>query len=232
MLFGKLEGRRVLEVGIGTGKNIPYYPDEAVVTAIDISTAMIERARRRAATLGRTVDIRRMDIEHPAFPANDFDTAVATFLFCSVPDPLAGLHQLRRVLKPGGKLYLLEHIRPANAVAGALFDLLNPLMVRLSGANINRTTVGNVRMAGFRIIRNRNLLAGVFREIIAAVPASSRRRGSEDRTSEPELVGIENTVPEYARAGAWCRGPAGTGIPLSVKKGRRKGEGAGSRSRQ
>jgi ubiquinone/menaquinone biosynthesis C-methylase UbiE len=139
----------VLEVGVGTGLNMQFYPAGSRVTAIDIAENMIKRAEARAAKLGAAVDLSRMDAQHLDFPDASFDCAVATFVFCSVPDPIAGMREVHRVLKPGGTLLLLEHVRSENRIAGKLMDLLNPIAVRLSGANINRRTVRNVGVAGF-----------------------------------------------------------------------------------
>jgi len=140
---------RILEVGVGTGINMSYYPHTARVTAIDISERMLERAKAHAELLGADVELKLMDAQHLTYNDDSFDVVVATFVFCSVPDPIAGLREARRILRPGGQLLLLEHVRSRNPVVGMLMDWLNPLMVRVSGANINRRTVENVRLAGF-----------------------------------------------------------------------------------
>jgi ubiquinone/menaquinone biosynthesis C-methylase UbiE len=148
-LWSRVPGGEVLEVGVGTGANMPFYPAAAHVTAIDIAEKMLAKAEARAAKLGLDVDLGRMDVEHLDFPDGRFDFVAATFVFCSVPDPVAGLKEARRVLKPGGVLLLLEHVRSPNPLVGKLMDVLNPVVVRLAGANINRHTVENVRAAGF-----------------------------------------------------------------------------------
>ena len=150
-LRDRIVGDQALEVGVGTGKNLPYYPRDVKVTAVDLSPRMLERARRRASVLGLEVELREMDVQDLAFPDHIFDTVFATFVFCSVPDPVLGLRELRRVCKPGGRLLLLEHMRPGNPMLGLLFDLLNPMVVRMMGANINRRTMENIRRAGWRI---------------------------------------------------------------------------------
>ncbi len=166
-LWAAVPAGRVLEVGVGTGKNLPYYPPTAQVTAIDLSERMLARARRRAADLGVRVDLRLMDAQHLAFSAGAFDAAVATFVFCSVPDPVAGLRELGRVVRPGGDIWLLEHMRVDRPVIGPLMDLLNPLVVRVMGANINRRTVANVRRAGLTIVEVEPLRGELVRLIHA-----------------------------------------------------------------
>ncbi len=164
-------GPRALEAGVGTGKNIQYYPSGVSITAIDFSGRMLARAERCAKRLSRALDLVQMDAQHLAFPDASFDTVFATFVFCSVPDPVQGLTELHRVCKPEGKLILLEHMRPGNPLLGILFDLLNPVAVRLSGANINRRTVKNVKKAGWRITGIENLSSDIVRWIEATPSA-------------------------------------------------------------
>ncbi len=165
-LWAEVQGPRVLEVGVGTGKNFPYYPSGLQVTAVDFSPGMLERARRRAEREGVQVDLRLMDAQHLEFPDDSFDSVVATFVFCSVPDPVQGLRELRRVAKPDGRIFLLEHVRPGGA-AGNVADLLNPLVVRVMGANINRCTVENVERAGLEIERVEDLWRDIVKLIVA-----------------------------------------------------------------
>lgn len=106
-LWSRVPSGNGLEVGVGTGMNIPYYPPEAHVTAVDLSPKMLERARRRANKVGADVELMEMDGERLEFLGNTFDWAVATFVFCSVPDPVQGLRELRRVVKPEGRIFLL-----------------------------------------------------------------------------------------------------------------------------
>lgn len=125
-LWAAVPAGRVLEAGVGTGKNLPFYPSGAQMTAIDISDQMLARARRRAAGLGVQVDLQLMDAQCLEFPDAWFDAAVATFVFCSVPDPVAGLRELGRVVRPGGDIWLLEHVRVDGPAIGPLMDLPNP----------------------------------------------------------------------------------------------------------
>lgn len=146
-LWREASGALALEVGVGTGKNMPYHPEGTRMVAVDISHRMLHRAARRAQRLGRDVDLILADAQHLPFRDGVFNMAAATFVFCSVPDPVAGLREVRRVVSEGGRVHLLEHVRASNRLLGRLMDLANPIAVRLSGANINRDTVSNVDKA-------------------------------------------------------------------------------------
>ena len=160
-------GDRALEIGVGTGKNLPYYPPGVKISAIDFSRRMLSRARKKALKNNLRVAFWEMDVQQLAFPDHFFDTVFATFVFCSVPDPVLGLKELRRVCKPDDRLLLLEHMRPGNPVLGFLFDLVNPLVVRMMGANINRMTIDNIKSAGWQIRIEQKLSSDIVRWIEA-----------------------------------------------------------------
>ncbi len=166
-LTDRIAGNRALEVGIGTGKNLPYYPQNVQITAIDFSPGMLVRAQSKASVLGTAVELREMDVQQLAFTDHYFDTVFATFVFCSVPNPVLGLKELKRVCKPDGRLLLLEHMRPGNPLLGFFFDLFNPMVVRMMGANINRRTMDNIRKAGWKILYEERLSSDIVRWIEA-----------------------------------------------------------------
>ena len=166
-LWAKVDGGHVLEVGVGTGRNLPYHPPQSEAAAIDISPKLLAKAARKARKSGRPLELALMDAQGLAFGDGSFVSAAATFVFCSVPDPLVGLTEVRRVLKPGGRFLLLEHVRLKNRILGWFMDRLNPLWVRLSGANINRDTVGNVAKAGFEIVAVDSHMGGLVKLIEA-----------------------------------------------------------------
>jgi ubiquinone/menaquinone biosynthesis C-methylase UbiE len=166
-LAGRITGPKALEVGVGTGKNFAYYRQDVRITAIDLSPRMLERAQKRANKLNLQVNLREMNVQHLDFADHSFDTVFASFVFCSVPNPIAGLQELKRVCKPEGRLLLLEHMRPGDAILGFFFDLLNPMVVRMMGANINRRTTDNIRQAGWQISVEENLSSDIVKWIEA-----------------------------------------------------------------
>ena len=168
-LRNRIKGPTALEVGVGTGKNFAYYPSDVQIVGVDLSPRMLANARRKASKCDLSVDLREMDVQNLVFPQHSFDTVFATFVFCSVPDPVDGLRELRRVCKPTGRLLLLEHMRPENIVLGLIFDALNPMVVRMMGANINRRTMDNIRSAGWNVRIEENLSSDIVRWI-EAVP--------------------------------------------------------------
>ena len=167
ILWDRVEGTTILEVGAGTGANFPYYGDQQDVTATDISPRMLEIAGKQAAEQGVDVTLEIADVQRLPYGDESFDTVVATFLFCSVPDPVRGLRELRRVLKPGGKLLLMEHVLTEKPVLRLLMRLFDPIASRVWGAHISRQTVDNVRRAGFEQVEDTDLSLDIVKLIEA-----------------------------------------------------------------
>lgn len=162
MVWDQAKGK-VLEVGVGTGKNMQFYRDDLDVTAIDFSERMLEKARERAKTLGAKVNLLQMDAQAMNFPDDTFDTVIATCVFCSVPDPVKGLREIRRVCKANGNIILLEHVLSKRRILRLLMNLMNPLVVRTVGANINRDTLKNLHVAGVTVTTEENLMMDIVK---------------------------------------------------------------------
>lgn len=146
-IWKEVKGKRVLEVGVGTGANFPFYPKNMLIIGIDKSRNMILKAKDR----GNHIII-LADAQTLPFKDGTFDSVISTLVFCSVPDPHLGLREINRVLKKGGMLYMLEHVRPEDW-KGEIFDIINPLTVFLFGENINRILEMEIQKTGFEILR-------------------------------------------------------------------------------
>ena len=158
----------VLEVGAGSGPNLDHYPRDARVIASEFNEESIALARPRSNT---HICLVSADIEHLAFPDNTFDAGVATLVFCSVERPVAGFQEVRRVLKRGGQLHLIEHVRSRYEGLGWLQDKLNPRWnVWAEGCNLNRDTEANVRLAGFELQWVHVNYFGLIKTMIARKP--------------------------------------------------------------
>ncbi|WP_167711780.1 MULTISPECIES: class I SAM-dependent methyltransferase [unclassified Thermococcus] len=159
---------KVLEIGVGTGKNLPYYPKDVEVIGIDFSRGMLEKAERRRKELGlKNVKLLLMDAQNLEFEDNTFDTVVSTFVFCTVPDPVKGLKEAYRVLKPGGKAIFLEHMKSESKLLNIPLYLMDPIMKALVGTSMVRETQKNIEKAGFRIEKVEDLFFDIVRLIVA-----------------------------------------------------------------
>ncbi len=150
-IWSKVGNEHILEVGVGTGNNIRYYPSQAKITAIDYSEKMMAYAKKQAQEQNRNIDFHFMDVQSLDFEDNTFDQAVVTYVFCSVPDPILGLQELSRVVKSGGDIFFLEHGRINRPIIGKLMDFLNPIIAYFSGENINRQIDNYIEEVGLEI---------------------------------------------------------------------------------
>ncbi|MBI4628877.1 MAG: methyltransferase domain-containing protein [Candidatus Rokubacteria bacterium] len=161
-LVGQLRGR-VLEVGCGTGLNFGHYPPETAIVGAEPDPHMLRRARGRAARLGRRAQLLEAGAERLPFADAAFDAVVATLVLCTVSDPARALVEIRRVLRPGGELRFLEHVRAASPRWARFQDIMTPLWQRLgAGCHPNRDTVRMVERAGFRVAELERSAAGPY----------------------------------------------------------------------
>jgi ubiquinone/menaquinone biosynthesis C-methylase UbiE len=140
---------KTLEVGVGTGKNLQYYAKDVDLTAIDFSENMLDKARTKYKDDLPKMNFLEMDVQNMDFEDNSFDTVLTSCVFCSVPDPVKGLQEIKRVMKTDGQLIMLEHVRSSNKVLGLFMDLFNFIPLNIIGDNINRRTAENLKKAGF-----------------------------------------------------------------------------------
>ena len=155
-IFRGLSGR-ILDAGVGTGRNFPFYPLGSEVVGIDLSPGTLARAERRRPLATASVVLRQMDVTRLDFPDRSFDAAVATFLFCTLPDDLqvAGMRELGRVVKPGGLIRCLEYTRPSGGLRRAMTHLWEPWINWAYGAGFDRQTEKRAPEAGLQLFESR-----------------------------------------------------------------------------
>ncbi len=158
---------QVLEIAIGTGRNLPFYPANVELTGIEISSAMLEIARQRTQSLGRQVELVIGDAQALPFSDQCFDTVVCTISLCSIPDERQAVAEVWRVLRPGGRFVALEHVRSPNIIIRGLEYLLEPLTVRTQADHLLREPVENVQKAGFSIEYLKRQKLGFVERLIA-----------------------------------------------------------------
>ena len=172
LLFEGMTGR-LLDAGVGTGGNLDFYPPTAHVIGIDLSPAMLNRARRRLGDTNPQIELRQMDVTALDFPDSFFDGAVATFLFCVLPDELQvqGLNNLARVVRPGGTIRLLEYTRPAGGLRRVITRIWQPWIYWAYGASFDRNTEQYLPSAGLDLVESRFVLDDLIK-LITASPQS------------------------------------------------------------
>lgn len=168
---------RTLEIGVGTGLNFAYYPREIELTGIDVSPAMLDMARARANALGIMPDLMVGDAQALEFPDATFDTIVCTLLLCNIPDGRRALGEAYRVLRPDGRLLLLEHVRSPTAPVRWLEWVLDPLARRAGGCHLLRDPLDYLTAIGFRIDHLARFKAGVIEEVVASKSSAPAEGG-------------------------------------------------------
>lgn len=154
----------LLEVGAGTGANFEHYPTFHTAVASELSPQMLDRARTKTTS----ISLAQADAQQLPFPDDHFDAAFATLVFCSIPDPATAFRELARVVKPGGRIVLFEHVRPSG-ILGHVFDLFNRLTVALIDDHFNRRTAETARLSGLEMVEVRRKALGIFNLIVARV---------------------------------------------------------------
>ena len=186
----------VLEVGVGTGLNLPFYAAEVRLTGVDLSPAMLAIARERAADLGRAIDLREADAQALPFPDGSFDTVVCTLSLCAVPDHRAAIAEMRRVLRPGGRLLLLDHVGSTWWPIWVGQRLLETVTVHTAGEHQTRRPLPLVREAGFVIEETQRLKAGTVERVAAAKPTDrSAVRGDPAPNDVGHRSGAQHDQP-------------------------------------
>jgi ubiquinone/menaquinone biosynthesis C-methylase UbiE len=163
----------VLEIGIGTGRNLPHYPKGVRLTAVELSPAMLEIARARARELGGDVDLRLGDAQALDFPERSFDTVVCTLALCTIPDDRAAVAEVRRVLRPGGRFILLEHVRSPLLPVRLGQRLLEPLAARFQADHLLREPLEHLRAEGFEVEHVERSKLGIVERVAARKPVAA-----------------------------------------------------------
>jgi ubiquinone/menaquinone biosynthesis C-methylase UbiE len=159
----------ILDAGVGTGRNFPFYPADAKIVGIDLSPAMLALAARRRPSSTAEIELRHMDVTRIDLPDRYFDAAIATFLFCVLPDELQvpALRELKRVTKPGGVIRLLEYTRPRGAFRRAMTRVWEPWVRWAYGAGFDRRTEQHIPEAGLELIQSRFVVHDLIKIIEA-----------------------------------------------------------------
>lgn len=157
----------VLEVAVGTGLNLKAYPRDVTLTGIDLSGAMLEIARSRATEVGRTATLQQADAHELPFDDALFDTVVCTFGLCAIPDDSRAIAEMTRVLRPGGRLILVDHVASTSRVARGVQRCLEIITVPLGGEHFLRRPINHVRAAGFEIEQAQRFKLGLVERLVA-----------------------------------------------------------------
>ncbi|MCC7452382.1 MAG: methyltransferase domain-containing protein [Anaerolineae bacterium] len=164
---------RVLELGVRNGPNFRFYQPDTRVVATDVDANTLKGTRRLFARFAQGIALSAADAQRLPFADHSFDAVVSTLVFCSIPDPARALGEIARVLRPGGRLYTIDHVRSDQPVIGAILDALTPTWkIFAGGCHLNRRTADTLRDSGFMIHSQRTALGGVLRMFISEPPRS------------------------------------------------------------
>ena len=161
----------VLEVAVGTGRNLPFYPDGTRLTGVDWSPAMLAIARGRAAGLGLEVDLRQGDAQALDFPDASFDTVLCALGLCAIPDDRRAVTEMARVLRPGGRLLLVDHVAASASALRAVQWLYERITIPLAGEHFRRRPLTYVRELGFDVEEAERFRLGVVERVSARKPS-------------------------------------------------------------
>ena len=161
---------KTLEVAAGNGRNLPFYREGIELTTIEFSPAMLDLARQRAAELDRKVDQQEGDAENLTFEDNSFDTVICTYGLCTIPDDQKAVSEMARVLRPGGRLLLAEHVRSPRRGIRRGQRLLEPLMIRLEGDHLLREPLDHVQREGLVVEELERSKLGIVELLSARKP--------------------------------------------------------------
>jgi ubiquinone/menaquinone biosynthesis C-methylase UbiE len=159
-----------LEVAVGTGLNLPHYPADVRLTGVDLSPEMLAIARKRADKIGPTIVLREADAQDLPFADGSFDSVVCTYALCSVPDEARAISEMRRVLKPGGRLILVDHVRSSVRPIFWLQWVYEFIPSRTKGEFMTRRPAVHVMAADFDIRTRERLRAGIIERLVASKP--------------------------------------------------------------
>jgi len=173
VLFKGLKGA-LLDAGVGTGRNFPFYPEGSKVTGIDLSTAMLERARQRRDKLGTAVDLREMNVMEMDFADDSFDAIISTFLFCVLDagHQQPALEELRRVCRPGGAIRILEYAVSEKPLRRFIMKLWAPWVSYAYGAEFDRQTEQYLEAAGLELVEKKFLHKDIIKLLTVRPKAS------------------------------------------------------------
>jgi ubiquinone/menaquinone biosynthesis C-methylase UbiE len=161
---------QVLEVAVGTGRNLPFYPDGTRLTGVDWSPGMLVIARQRAADLGREADLRPGDAQALDFPDSSFDTVLCALGLCAIPDDRRAVAEMARVLRPGGRLLLVDHVAASASVLRAVQWLYERITIPLAGEHFRRRPLTYVRELGFEVEETERFRLGIVERVCARKP--------------------------------------------------------------